>query len=189
MQNCCPCRPTLFCLASDFALFVHMTLLVGCPDTPPTPAPAPVSAAAAHPLCALAVATDRICCWLRWQLYVNCGPFCGFRLLLAIPFWQAGRRGGRGRDKVEGVLHLAKTNRSSSRGSTTRTTGSTPQALPQPHAAHATATVTADVSHPLSLSQSVFFPLPPSFCRRLTSNFATFTTFPAALSLFQLMIF
>lgn len=31
MQNCCPCRPTLFCLASDFALFVHMTLLVACP--------------------------------------------------------------------------------------------------------------------------------------------------------------
>lgn len=165
MQNCCPCRPTLFCLASDFALFVHMTLLVGCPDTPPRPAP--VSAAAAHPLCALAVATDRICCWLRWQLYVNCGPFCGFRLLLAIPFWQAGRQAGRGRDKVEGVLHLAKTNRSSSRGSrgsTTRTTGSTPQALPQPHAAHATATVTADVSRSLSLSLSLSSSpsLPPS---------------------------
>lgn len=84
MQNCCPCRPALFCLASDFALFVHMTLLVGRPQ-PRLPLPATVLP---HPVCAGIVATDRICCWLRWQLYVNCGPFCGFRLLLAIPFWQ-----------------------------------------------------------------------------------------------------
>lgn len=81
MQNCCPCRPALFCLASDFALFVHMTLLVGRPQ------PHPLATVSPHPVCAGIVATDRICCWLRWQLYVNCGPFCGFRLLLAIPFW------------------------------------------------------------------------------------------------------
>jgi len=77
MQNCCPCSwdIVLFSFWFCFCLCIWLCLEVASDLASP---------------CLRATLTGfSSFLGVRWQLYVNCGPFCGFRLLLAIlSFWQ-----------------------------------------------------------------------------------------------------